>query len=393
MSDRSSLTDFFQHSLYWHQIRERNPKKLDDVVASAVAATDWLLEQKLLEEDYGIILATPVGKAVAQSGLLPTTAVAFIEMMTKHAASLEADFDNYITGLIHWVCSCPEFSSKRPSRFLPWPVGRRPVDSAGFLRTHVLLSPLDRTDTRTNQCAHAVTLFAQGAVERHIRFHTSIPSGQLHRLATEVAWVFDGLRKIASVPELGHPQTLTNKMTMLAQQIQWGAPTDALDILRVAQREGVPGFGRQRAVALLQQGILTFDQLLGTAKEKLSAVLGNERRITSLLKAVANSLGSRAAKFQKLHQEVAEKIGLEEAVKSCSEALGVEYDAAVKTLLQTEASWKVTLLDDGIQQNVPDLMLVLGSTSLLIECKTTTKKPPLIKKEEAFARFAKGDRF
>ena len=385
VSSRSSLTDFFQHSLYWHQLRERNPRKLDDVVASAIAATDWLLEQKLLEEDYGIILTTPVGKAVAQSGLLPTTAVAFIEMMTKHASSLEADFDNYIPGLIHWICSCPEFSSKRPSRFLPWPAGRRSVDSAGFLRTHALLSPLDRTDTRTNQCAHAVTLFAQGAVERHIRFHTSIPSGQLHRLSTEVAWIFDGLRKIASVPELGHPQTLTNKMTMLSQQIQWGAPTDALDILRVAQREGVPGFGRQRAVALLQQGILTFDQLLGTAKEKLSAVLGNERRITSLLKAVANSLGSRAAKFQKLHQEVAEKIGLEEAVKSCSEALGVEYDAAVKTLLETETSWQIILLDDGVQQNVPDLMLVFGSTSLLIECKTTTKKPPLIKKEEAFA--------
>ncbi len=385
VSDRKSLTDFFQHSLYWHQIRERNPRKLDDVVASAIAATDWLLEQRLLEEDYGIILATPVGKAVAQSGLLPTTAVAFIEMMTKNASSLEADFDSYIPGLIHWVCGCPEFSSKRPSRFLPWPAGRRLVDSAGFLRTHALLSPLDRTDTRTNQCAHAVTLFAQGAVERHIRFHTSIPSGQLHRLSTEVAWIFDGLRKIASVPELGHPQTLTNKMSMLSQQIQWGAPTDALDILRVAQREGVPGFGRQRAVALLQQGILTFDQLLGAAREKLSAVLGNERRITSLLKAVANSLGSRAAKFQKLHQEVAEKIGLEEAIKSCSETLGIEYDAAVKTLLQTEASWQVTLLDDGIQQNVPDLMLVLGSTSLLIECKTTTKKPPLIKKEEAFA--------
>ena len=385
VSNRGSLTDFFQHSFYWHQIRERNPKKLDDVIASAIMATDWLVEQRLLEEDYGIILATPVGKAVAQSGLLPSTAVSFIAMMTANSTALEADFESYITGLIHWVCNCPEFASERPSRFLPWPAGRRPVDSAGFLRTHTLLGPLDRTSTRINQCAHAVTLFAQGAVERNIRFQTSIPSGQLHRLATDVAWIFDGLRKIASVPELGHPQTLTNKMTMLAQQIQWGAPTDALDILRVAQREGVPGFGRQRAVALLQQGILTFDQLLGATKDKLSAALGNERRITSLLKAVATSLGSRAVKFQKLHQEVAEKIGLEDAVKACSKALGVEYDAAVKVLLETEPSWKTRLLDDGIQQNVPDLMLTLGQVSVLIECKTTTKNPPLVKKEEAFA--------
>jgi helicase len=57
----------------------------------------------------------------------------------------------------------------------------------------------------------------------------------------------------------------------------------------------------------------------------------------------------------------------------------------VKVLLETEPSWRVTLLDDGIQQNVPDLMLTLGQVTVLIECKTTTKNPPLIKKEEAFA--------
>jgi helicase len=45
----------------------------------------------------------------------------------------------------------------------------------------------------------------------------------------------------------------------------------------------------------------------------------------------------------------------------------------------------VDKLDDGKRQNVPDIQLVLGKTALLIECKTVTKKPPLIAKEEAFA--------
>ena len=382
---RNRLADFFQHSFYWHQLRERNPKKLEEVIEIAVRATEWLVERHLIEDDFGVMMPTPLGKAVAQTGLLPTTAVSFLEMMEKSATAIEADFDGHVVGIIHWICTCQEFTGERPSRQLAWPTGRTLVNSAGFLRSHMLLAALNRTDDRPNQCSHAVALFTEGIPERHIRSQTNISSGQLHRVATDVAWVLDGLRKIASVPDLRYPQTLTNKLSLLARQIQWGAPAEALDILRVAQRESVPGFGRQRAVALLKQGIRTFDELLTAADEKLSAALGNEQRTTALLNAVASCLGYRGERFKKLHGELAAKLGLKEIVDRCGMANGVEYEAAIKTLLETESDWKVLVLDDGIQQNVPDLLITLGRRTILIECKTTTKKPPLIKKEEAFA--------
>ena len=62
-----------------------------------------------------------------------------------------------------------------------------------------------------------------------------------------------------------------------------------------------------------------------------------------------------------------------------------EYENAIIDLLRQELNWSVTQLDDGKRQNVPDILLALGKTALLIECKTATKKPPLIAKEEAFA--------
>ncbi|MDQ0465582.1 helicase [Caulobacter ginsengisoli] len=385
VNKRELLTEFFQHSFYWHQIQERNPKKLDDVIATGLKSADWLIENKLVEEDYGLLLPTPVGKAVAQSGLLPTTAMAFLELLGKNADVLDREFERHIPALIHLVCGCDEFSGNRPSRFLPWPAGRAPVNSNGFLLAQPLLGPLDRTDNRTNQCAHALILFSRGEPERNIRHQTNIPSGQLHRLATDIAWVLDGLRKIASVPELGYSQTLTNQLSMLARQIQWGAPAEALDMLRVAQREGVPGFGRQRALALLQQGIQTFDQLLASAKDTLSAVLGSERRTTALLSAVATCLGFRGDRYRKVHIELAAKLGLTDVIDKCSSALGEEYETAMKALMEVERSWTVTTVDDGKQQNVPDLLLTLGNKSVLIECKTTTKNPPMIKKEDAFA--------
>jgi helicase len=187
------------------------------------------------------------------------------------------------------------------------------------------------------------------------------------------------------VPELGYPQTLTNQVSMLARRIQWGAPAEALDLLRVAQKEGVPGFGRQRAIALLQQGIETFDQLLASAKDRLAAVLGSERRTSALLSAVAECLGFRGDRFRKVHAELAAKLGVAELVDRCANALGNDYEAAVKMYMDVERRWSVTVIDDGKRQNVPDLLLTLESQSALIECKTTTKNPPLIKKEEAFA--------
>lgn len=382
---RDQLEEFFQHSFYWHQTRERNPHKLDDIVRLAGRATDWLVGNRLVQEELGMLFPTPVGKAVAQSGLLPTTAVLLLDVIGRNAAVLDAEFERYLPALIHLVCGCPEFIGQRPSRFLPYPVGRAPVNSNGFLAAHPLFVVLDRTDGRVNQSAHAVVLFAQGEPERNIRNQTNIPSGQIHRLAIDVAWILDGLRKIVSVPELGHPQTLTNQFSMLARRVQWGTPAEALDILRVAQKEGVPGFGRQRAIALLRQGIETFDQLLASAKERISTILGSEQRTNALLSAVSQCLGFRGDRFRRVHAELAAKLGFAEQVEHCAKALGNDYEAAVKRLLDIGPEWKVTVIDDGRRQNVPDLMLTLGAKSVIIECKTTTKNPPLIKKDEAFA--------
>lgn len=382
---RDQLENFFQHSLYWHQTRERNPRKLNDILRLAEDATDWLIDKKLIQEELRMIFPTPVGKAVAQSGLLPTTAVLLLDVIKENAAVLDAEFEKYLPALMHLVCGCPEFVDQRPSRFLPYPVGRKPVNSSGFLAAHPLFAVLDRTNGRANQNAHAVILFIQGELERKIRNQTNISSGQIHRLATDIAWILDGLRKIVSVPELGQPQTLTNQFSMLSRRVQWGVPVEVLDILRVAQKESVPGFGRQRAIALWQSGIETFDQLLALPNDRILAILRNQKRANALLLAISQCMGFRGGRFYKVHAELAAKLGFAKQVEHCAIDLGNDYETAVQRLLEIGTEWKVTVIDSGGQQNVPDLMLTLGTKSAIIECKTTTKNPPLIKKEEAFA--------
>jgi helicase len=382
---RSTLREFFENTFFWYQISEHNPKKLDEIILKAEESVQWLVETRLIESHDDALIPTPLGKAVAHSGLLPTTAIDFCAALQKFGPKLQTEFETFVPALIHWACACEEFKGETPSRFLVYPIGRNPVASADYLSARPLFEPLDRTDNQVNQCAHALILYSQGMAERQIRFQTNIPSGGVHRLAIDIAWIVDGLQRIASAPEVKCPQTLTNQLSMLARRVRWGAPPEILDIIRVAQKSGVPGFGRQRAMALLAQGLTTFEQILSTAKDTLLGILRNERRTQEFIDAMSSSMGFRAERFARVHLAVAAKLGLSDVVTWCNEALGVEYEKAIARLLEADARWVITVVDDGKQQNVPDLHIRLGQRSVLLECKTTTKNPPLIKKEEAFA--------
>lgn len=383
-----SVTDiraFFESTYYWYQISEHNPRLLDDIVSKADDAIIWLSEAGYVERFDQTLVSTPVGKAVAQSGLLPITAKAFQEMLASRKQEIETDFERFVPGLIHWACGCNEFRGRSPSRFLPYPSSKKPVTSEQFLTGHALIAPLDRTDGQLNQSAHAMVLYAQGVPERQMRFQTNISSGAIHRLAIDVSWVLDGLQRIAASLELDCPQTLTNKISMLARRVRWGVPPEALDIIRVAHRSSVPGFGRQRAMALLAQGLSTFEEVITAGMAKLAEILRSRPRAQSLLDAITRSTPVSPDRYARVHAAVAAKLGLSDVVSVCTSALGTQYEVAIQRLLEAETRWAVTAVDDGKQQNVPDILIRLGERAILIECKTTTKSPPLIKKEEAFA--------
>jgi helicase len=186
---------------------------------------------------------------------------------------------------------------------------------------------------------------------------------------------------------------VSNQIAMLARRVRWGAPTEALDVLRVAERHGVPGFGRQRAMGLIAQGIATLHDVLGTAKDKLAQLLRSEPRAQALLDAVSSTVGLGPSRLAAAHHKTGQELGIERQVKACDDTLGTEYEVSIATLMRIEAAWVVTVLDDGTRPNVPDLLIELGAQQILLECKTCTKSPPFIKKEEAWAVIQKAADF
>ncbi len=387
-----ALREFFENTLYWYQTREKNPVKLEQILRTANDAISWLSKAQFIEQHEDTLLATPLGKATSMSGLLPSTAATFVELLSNHKAELETKFDDFFPGILYRTCSSDEFLGSTPSRYLVYPI-RQSYDSMTFLSGKKLFQPLDRTNNQLSQCVHALCLYVDGMAERKIAFNTQVSSGALHRLAIDVSWVLDGLHYIACVPDLGISQQLSNRIAMLSRRVRWGAPAEALDVIRVAERHSVPGFGRQRAMALLEHGLATFDDILRTGKEKLVQILRNEQRTSRLLAAVADAVGLGANRVAKAQSRVAKQLGLEQIVEDFNSKLGTEYEAAVIKLLQVETSWVVTVLDDGKRQNVPDMLLSLDDLSVIIECKTCTKRSALIKKEEAFAVLQKAADF
>ncbi|MCU7871356.1 MAG: DEAD/DEAH box helicase [Candidatus Thiodiazotropha sp. (ex Lucinoma borealis)] len=386
-----TVMGFYHNTLYWHQTLETNPVKLQALEAKTKEAIEWLLDHSLISGEGVEFLITPFGAATASTGLLPPTAVHFANLLADHRDRLEEAFEDAIPGLIHAAVSSDEFIGEKPTRYLTYQP--REYESVTFLRGFDLLFHLDATNVQVAQCAHAVLLFANGEHERKISHRTKVSSGQIHRLANDVAWVLDGLQKLSCVPDFNCSQNVTNHLAMLSRMVRWGAPVEALDVLRVAHRHQVPGLGRQRAMALVAQGITTLKDVMTSGIDMLSSILRHPTRAEALVEAVSSVSGVTEDRLKNAHTRVAQTVGIDELVNDCDMKFDTDYENAVATLLREETSWIVTEVDDGKRQNVPDLMVQLGEHTVIIECKTTQKRNPLIGKEEAWAVLQKAADF
>ena len=128
-------------------------------------------------------------------------------------------------------------------------------------------------------------------------------------------------------------------------------------------------------------------------REVLLRSLGNGRRMDELLAAVSSATGLGPSRLETVHRRIGAELGIGKLVDACYDELGTDYEDAVCALLEVESAWTVIPLDKGKRQNVPDLHITFGDQQLVLECKTCTKTPPLIKKNEAWSVLQKAADF
>ena len=117
MDSAEGAASFWKHTLYWHQVGS----EMEGMARIAAEAIDWLVAARMVENHASVLAITPLGKATAHSGLLPTTAASFARTLAANMVALDDDFPDFVPAIIHWACSCEEFFGETPSRFLPYP--------------------------------------------------------------------------------------------------------------------------------------------------------------------------------------------------------------------------------------------------------------------------------
>jgi helicase len=116
-------------------------------------------------------------------------------------------------------------------------------------------------------------------------------------------------------------------------------------------------------------------------------------RVEALIKGVASIAGHSPNHMEAAHLRVAARHGILPVVERCYQKVGTEYEKAILDLFKSCGISSIKVVDDGARQNVPDLLLTIGKQEAFIECKTTTKSPWLVNKEEAWAVLQKASDF
>lgn len=381
---QTQLVQFLEGTLFWYQVRDRNPTRLQDVADKLHDAIEWLVEKEMVADRGGVLQASDFGRAVARSGLLPGSAVQIVEHLARHRDKLDTDFEGSELALIHLCCNLDEFDAIEGQRFLP-PVnpGTDSSEVLRLLRASSLFVDLGSSRRGSNNAAVAVDMFAAGEAERRISARTGVPSGQVHRFAGDVAWTLEGMQKIAAVPGVGTTQRVVNQLSILARRVRLGVPLAGYDLLRVAQRARVPGLGRQRAVAMIKKKYADRASALAAGVDQLEKVLGHRQRAEKLIEALSTGSPDQQARAEAMHLIQARKLGIEGLVHDMYAADAGSYAAAVAALLFRVGGVPVRTVSttelqiDDAPGDAP--------TPILINCLAADSSIPSVSVHEAFA--------
>ena len=386
------LLAFFRASFGWHQLLEQNPAKLESIPATIEEATVWLQDNALLSRQRNKLYATRLGNSVSASGLLPSTAI-FLTDLVENNQKRFIDGAGYELPMLLAVVSSDEFNEAMGQRFLPFARGNTPEEQAWKAANECkpFFSPIELHNyDRTVNAAFALRLWIDGIPERRLRHEMErISYGQLHALASDSAWILEGLTQVLRLTELGIDGAVTSRLSLLAGRTRHGVPTELLDLMEAAQTFSGPGFGRQRAMAIFEAGLDDPNDLISTPIERVVEVVGDEHRAEALVHAVIQVQGRLLEGWKHRHLrrvgQVSNRIKL---IEESYDATGTDYEDVIEKMLES-LDWSVEKLDDGKRQGMPDFMLKWQGQSIVIECKTKQSSEAVINKEDAFSILVK----
>lgn len=385
-----ALIEFFANTYWYFSTLEKNPSQLGKLNPTVKDSIEWLIDKELIANNNSELFATRLGVAIANSGLLPSTGVFLFTVILENVDRFKRD--DYVLPLLHIICSSDEFSEKVGQRFLPYARHNQPENIAwqAVSNCNPFVSPNtgDFVDRIIN-AAYGLFLWQKGTAEKEL--HRNLPNisyGEYQALAANVAWILEGTATILSIPDTKVHTDLVAKIKMLSESILYGVPFEILDVLKACKADNVPGFGRHRAMILVSNNLSDMNTLLEQDHKLIHELMGNQQRADSLIEAISNYFPNKLSTWKQRHlKRVSDEY--KQLLSDSYDKTGDDYEVPVEEILRL-LEWKVTKLDDGKRQGVPDFIIEFNNQSILLECKTKVKRQVPLDTSDAFAVLTKG---
>lgn len=390
--------------------QEQNRRGLEIWSRELNQAIDQLVEQGLLlQTSLGRLVATPVGKAIGYSGLLPETGVFLLSYVVSKSSILAGHLPTpssigNVAGLAFLLFSAclssPEFrphQGKAPTRTLPYPLGSGLlVDPESFRGD--LAEPVWEADAAPINGAKLSCDWIDGLELRQLESSLEyLSAGMLLGMFRELVWVLQGLASIITaavdvrVPTGSRPGILRSdraRLDLLAKlprvirrlgfRLAQGLPEEGLWMTGLNSTDSEFRLTRIDIIELIENGMSAPEQVMLGSPAADAIRLKVFEKIKPSPHAKANWLrdtcrawkSNKRRRASERHQKRARRCEHVELVKSFYDSLGTKFESVFEEIL-TVLDIRYERLDVKTKTGAPDYLINLtDSPPLIMELKT-----------------------
>ena len=252
---KADMESIFAKTLLAMQLGEKEVARLIE------KALGYLLAERLVESQGGVLLATEFGKRVSMLYVDPLTGVMFRDSLRRAGQGRD-----YTTGILHLVAASTDFEPKFPLRSKDYDQAMAFMEehSSEMLERHSsrAFEDYDRVlqDMRSVMALHG---WIDEWREEQLLTRLGIEPGDMHRAVDNANWLLHALEELAKlfrVPEM------VRQADMLRRRVDSGVSEELVELTTIQ------GVGRVRARALYTAGFKTLEDVKEAPAERLAQV-------------------------------------------------------------------------------------------------------------------------
>lgn len=395
----SALREQDRNPAQFRQWPQELSKAIDDLVAEGL----------LIQATSGRLSATPVGKAIGYSGLLPETGVFLLNYVVGKAerlmeflptAKTPGDIPRLAFLLFSACFSSPEFrpvNRRTPTRFLPYPLDKDYLFDADVYRDD-LIEPVWQGDLMPINGTKLSLDWIGGAEIRQLESTLqNLSAGMLREMYRNLVWILQGLSSIITagadtrVPPASRPKSLRltdAKLSLIGRlprmirrlsfRITEGLPDDVLWMATLRSPDSAFRLTRNEILTLRAHGLTRPEQVMLGSKEADEVRVKAFEKAKPTPQAKANWLRDSCRDWKSnqrkqaadRHLKRARRYQISDSVKAFYGSLGTDFEKAFEGVL-TVLKIPYQRLDDKKKTGAPDYLVQLREQPpLVVELKS-----------------------